>query len=1042
MVDFTIRVVVDPRQAVRGTRQVRSELQRTETTGQQLRRTLRNVFAVVGIAATIRQLTSLADAYTTIQNRLRTVVPNQAQLGTVTEQLFEVSNRTRSSFAATAEVYARVGLAARDLGVSQRELIQFTESLNQAVILSGASAVEAQAGLIQLSQGLASGALRGDELRSVLEQLPTVADVIAQSLGVTRGQLRDLGAEGAITADIVLTAFEQAADSLDEQFGRTIPTISQAFQVLNNEIVRFVGNADTASGTSALLAISIQNIAQNLENFVNAAAALAAVFGARFLAPLISQFATATIAQANFAASVSRGNTVLINSAQAARQRAIQTAQTTASEVASTAATVSNTQATIAQLRVNLQTIQSQRAEAAANVELQRGIALTTGRRQQLTAALAAQNSSTRALIVTRRALRIAETELTAATSANTAATSANTAAQTALAAATARTTIAFRVLTGVAAAFRSALALVGGPLGAIILGFTALAAGVSRFISDIESIEDAATSFNESIQGVGFTIDSINDDLRSISGVEAIVNLGTDSEQAAGFVDQLSSSLEVLAERRRDAAIAQLEAERETILAERRRLEQEVQGLTRGATGFGVDVVATLTGAPGTEDFRGLLGRIEQQFNPAIEQINSAITDLNRLTLDELTSEAERLGAELTGGAESANTALESISNLERQVLIASQATEQARVRFEALLSAGLDPTADASTQLGQRITTLVDRLRELSAAEEASRDLERFQQSVDSTIIGLQQSIAVLGTERGVERDVLQTLISAGIEPTNEAYREQIEVITNLVSTRNSLRQAERGELRDQREREFLLRTITGRFDELTRQQELLSELYRDGAISGQQFNEVQREITAALAQFDNTVRGGLIAGLAEVSLTLNDLGRDVSDVVVSAFDRASTALVNFVETGRFSIRGFVADTLSELARLAANRTFSLLAQGGLNFLGGGGSGFLGGLFGGLPGFQFGGSFPVNAQNSIGTVSGVDNRVVAFRARDGETVTVNRPGESMQPRNETNINVQFTVNAADADSFRRSQGQILADLQRTITRASQRNN
>src|SRR5690606_2602352 len=98
------------------------------------------------------------------------VTTGTENLTTVTSRLFDVANRTRSSFEGTANLYARVALATKELGIGQQELLTFTERVNQAIILSGASAQEAQAGLIQLSQGLASGALRGDELRSVLEQ--------------------------------------------------------------------------------------------------------------------------------------------------------------------------------------------------------------------------------------------------------------------------------------------------------------------------------------------------------------------------------------------------------------------------------------------------------------------------------------------------------------------------------------------------------------------------------------------------------------------------------------------------------------------------------------------------------------------------------------------------------------------------------------------------------------------------------------------------------------------------------------------------------
>lgn len=152
-------------------------------------------------------------------------------------QLAAVAERTRTSFRGVTELFSRLAINSRELGVNQQQLINFTESLNQAIVISGAGTREANAALIQLSQGIASGTLRGDELRSVLEQLPVVADVIANSLGRTRGELRELGREGAITGEVIFNAFAEAREELADRFARTVPTIGQALTLLRNRLV-------------------------------------------------------------------------------------------------------------------------------------------------------------------------------------------------------------------------------------------------------------------------------------------------------------------------------------------------------------------------------------------------------------------------------------------------------------------------------------------------------------------------------------------------------------------------------------------------------------------------------------------------------------------------------------------------------------------------------------------------------------------------------------------------------------------------------------
>jgi len=235
---------------------------------------LARFLSAAGILAGARAVLSYADAYTQVQNRLRTVTDGQTELASVTNRLLGIANDTRQSFESTAELYSRVALSAKELGRTQNQLLDFTESLNQAIVLSGASSQEASAGLIQLSQGLASGALRGDELRSVLEQLPAVADVIAKGLGVTRGELRKLGSEGKISAKAVLDAFAAAREELAERFGKTVPTVGQSLVVFRNNLIATVGAIDQATGATSSLSRVILLASEHMVLLTAAAATL------------------------------------------------------------------------------------------------------------------------------------------------------------------------------------------------------------------------------------------------------------------------------------------------------------------------------------------------------------------------------------------------------------------------------------------------------------------------------------------------------------------------------------------------------------------------------------------------------------------------------------------------------------------------------------------------------------------------------------------------------------------------------------------------
>lgn len=244
---------------------------------------LKKALATLGAAITAGELIRLLDTFTNLQNRLRATGLEAQNLSAVYRELLGVANSTRQSFEGTVETYSRLANSAKDMGLSQQELITFTKSLNQAIALSGASATEAQAGMIQLAQGMASGVLRGDELNSVLEQLPTVADVIAKQLNVTRGQLRQMGQDGKITADIIFDAFQNARGELEERFGKAVPTIGQSFQVLKNNVIDLVGRFDQATGSSEAISRALLFVSENLDTIakvaLSAAAGLALVGG-------------------------------------------------------------------------------------------------------------------------------------------------------------------------------------------------------------------------------------------------------------------------------------------------------------------------------------------------------------------------------------------------------------------------------------------------------------------------------------------------------------------------------------------------------------------------------------------------------------------------------------------------------------------------------------------------------------------------------------------------------------------------------------------
>ena len=235
------------------------------------------LLASLGVALGVAELVRAVDLYKEMENRLRLVTDSTVELVMTQEELFQIAQASRVVFNGTVDLYARLARSTQDLGVSNRSLLAVTESINQTIAISGTNAQTAAGALFQLGQGLAAGALRGEELNAVLEGIPRLAEAIARGMGVTIGELRALGAEGRITSETIIDALLARADIIQEEFDKMTPTISQAFTVLSNSALRATGEMDTMLGASDAVASAILVLANNFEIVEAAAAGVATV---------------------------------------------------------------------------------------------------------------------------------------------------------------------------------------------------------------------------------------------------------------------------------------------------------------------------------------------------------------------------------------------------------------------------------------------------------------------------------------------------------------------------------------------------------------------------------------------------------------------------------------------------------------------------------------------------------------------------------------------------------------------------------------------
>ena len=267
----TLTLAVDSRQ-VRGAATDLDRMSRSgkdvETVSGKLQRSfgaLKGVLAGVSASLVVRQIVQAADAYSSLNARLALATKSAQEFTNAQRALFNISQQTRVGLEQTTDLFSSLSRSTESLGASQEELLGVTETINQALLVSGTNAQSASAALVQLGQGFASGTLRGEELNSVLEQAPRLARAIADGLGVPLGKLRELGQAGELTAEKVFRALQKSSDKIADEFGRLPLTVGQATTQSENALLKLIGTIDKTAGATTSLAETISGAA----NFIS-----------------------------------------------------------------------------------------------------------------------------------------------------------------------------------------------------------------------------------------------------------------------------------------------------------------------------------------------------------------------------------------------------------------------------------------------------------------------------------------------------------------------------------------------------------------------------------------------------------------------------------------------------------------------------------------------------------------------------------------------------------------------------------------------------
>ena len=251
---------------------------------------------IAAAVATAKKAMSISDEYANMNARLSMINDGMQSTSELQKSIFTSAQRTGSAYTEMANGVAKMRMQAGDVFQNNGETIAFLETMNKSFVVGGASIEEQKSAMMQLTQAMASGKLQGDELRSLAETSPALIQAIATKLGVTRGEVKKLGADGKITADIVKTAMLEASEKIDEQFrnmpmtwGRAwqnfINYMTKAFEPLSIKINQIANSAEFQQFASMVASV--------IQIVINALIVLMNIIGAIWskIAPLIKWIA-------------------------------------------------------------------------------------------------------------------------------------------------------------------------------------------------------------------------------------------------------------------------------------------------------------------------------------------------------------------------------------------------------------------------------------------------------------------------------------------------------------------------------------------------------------------------------------------------------------------------------------------------------------------------------------------------------------------------------------------------------------------------------
>lgn len=224
-------------------------------------------FGIYQVSGLVADTIRAGDSFAALEGQIKLVTESTAELAYVQGELNRVSFETRADITRMTKLYSALSPTFKEMGKSTVESTRLVELYNKSLALTSPTAIESASATLQFAQAMGSGVLRGEEFNSIMENGRGVAMMLAEGLNVPIGSLRAMAEQGELTADVVVSAFERQANTIEEKFKNIPLTVSGAWQNVRTQTMLYVGETDQAIGATNALANSLNWVAENIDTF-------------------------------------------------------------------------------------------------------------------------------------------------------------------------------------------------------------------------------------------------------------------------------------------------------------------------------------------------------------------------------------------------------------------------------------------------------------------------------------------------------------------------------------------------------------------------------------------------------------------------------------------------------------------------------------------------------------------------------------------------------------------------------------------------------